>query len=773
MVNNNGFIGGMRVLGRAYCEYGRANLATGGLAGVRAHFPTQAEWKYLPVGLYYHFISALANTFTATSSAELSPLEITSVAMTKHNWHSRALPSPTGGDPAAAGSYVARSITMQPVRNREASERVFDRLKPNSWVKKHEFTRAEFDQWYDLSFFPEERDRFPGKDELLKFMIGEFKIEKHPAKEGLYRIVNQISLLKSTSEDLVSSLEIAATLHEVCRSAEQCLGRNWSSTSLFIADPATGLVRLAARRKGHESESHYSAWAEPAYLLKEARRRYVEEDDKAFVVNLNDDCPFVDKSSRESDARNFIGEKAELLVGVLVYKSREDQQRYKNASQEERQAIRARSVYGYWHVSNRVFNDEEGQAMYEENFNIANRPPISPNTDMNDLVAKLHSLILHPVAERIAARKEDRGGTISTIWNSEEKPEETSDKMVIRSAKNGKIEEESESRDSFPEYFGESWQISDQELYAKVRKHAQVLNFGGSEILFVQIPSEKLHDVRGAMVRVYRGLIVSMYRENPKYSGLSDKDIVSALSLDEPEEVLRKVCLARYATFIMKNGELQGFISGNVQDDIPGVGTAFEIPVAMLRSGAERKGLVTYVTLKMMLKEFWRKWYELPIGQRVIRMIWEGIPLFAWTQSKRVIGNMLDLDELWLPMTEVKAPKKVELIVRHFSEQHNRPLDDSLVARDVYKGRIAFKEKETFILRPKTFFAKMTAWINRKWYANVNKALDELGELDTFPVVGFFRLGVAIKVSIYMWWINRNNIPEELDNRGPHAKLPK
>ncbi|MFA6169151.1 MAG: hypothetical protein WCW67_08275 [Candidatus Margulisiibacteriota bacterium] len=762
MGNRSGFIGEARL--QAYCNYGRERLAVGKTAA-RVSFPDQASLKYLPAGIYYHLISVMANHLAGATLASLSPLTVMSVAMIKDE-QSRML-GPAGG------AYVARSITMQPVRNREASERVFTRVRSNSWVNKHEFSRTEFDQWFDLSFRPEERDRFPGKDELLKFMIGEFKIEEHPGKEGIYRIVNQISVLKSTSEDLVNGLEIAATLHEVCRSAEQCLGRNWASTSLFIADPATGLVRLAARRKGNESESHYSAWTEPAYLLAEARRRYVEEDDKAFVVNLNEDQPFVDNASRESDAKNFIGDKAELLVGVLVYKSREDQQRYKSAPQEERREIRARSIYGYWHVSNRVFNDEEGQARYEENFNIANRPPISPNTDKDDLVAKLHTMVLHQVAEKLAARKEARGGSISAIWNSEEKPEETSDKIILRKTKSGQIEIEREDRDSFHEYFGESWQVSDQELFDKVRKHAQVLNFGGSEILFVQIPSEKLYDVRGAMVRVYRELIVSMYRENPDYSGMSDKDIVAALSLDQPEEVARKVYLARYATFVLKNGELQGFISGNVQDDIPGVGTAFEIPVAMIRPSAERKGVVTFVTLKMLLKEFWRKWYEMPIGRRVFRMAYEGIPLFAWTQSKRVVGNMLDLDNLWLPMDGEKTPKKVELIVRHFSEQHSRPLDESLVARGVYKGRIAFKEKETFNLYPRTYFAKLTSWLTKKWYANVNKALDELGELDTLPIVGFFRLGVAIKVSLYMWWINRNNKLEELNNGEIHAELTK
>ena len=432
MANNNGFIGGMRTLGRAYCEYGRAAMATGNLAGVRVNFPGRAEWKYLPAGLYYHLISTLANHLIGLSLPESSPLSATSVAMASNDGPSRrAMPSQPGIATSSSGSYVARSITMQPVKNREASERVFSRVKSNSWVKKHEFTRAEFDQWFDLSFRPEELDRFPGKDELFKFMIGEFKIEKHPSKEGIYRIVSQISLLKSTSEDM--DLENVETVHEICRSAEQCLGRNWTSTSLFIADPATGQVRLAARRKGNESESHYSAWAEPAYLLAEARRRYVEEDDKAFIVNLNEDHHYVDKASRASDALNFIGEKAELLVGVLVYKSREDQRRYKTASKEERQAIRARSIYGYWHVSNRVFNDEEGRAMFEENFHIANRPPISPNTNQDDLVAKLHTMVLHPVAEKIAARKEARGGSISAIWNGEEKPEENSGEILIKS----------------------------------------------------------------------------------------------------------------------------------------------------------------------------------------------------------------------------------------------------------------------------------------------------------------------------------------------------
>ncbi|MFA5034628.1 MAG: hypothetical protein WC500_02485 [Candidatus Margulisiibacteriota bacterium] len=742
MANNNGFIGGMRALGRAYCEYGRANLATGGLAGVRAHFPTQAEWKYLPAGLYYHFISALASQLAGVIPAEPAPLTITSVAMAKNDWQSRGLSGQASGGPVAASSYVARSITMQPVRNREASERVFSRIKTNSWVKKHEFTRAEFDQWFDLSFRQEELSRFPGKDELFKFMIGEFKIEKHPDKEELYRIVSQISVLKLTSEDLVSSLEMAETLHEIGRSAEQCLGKNWTSSSLFIADPATGLVRLAARRKGNESESHYSAWAEPAYLLAEARRRYVEEDDKAFVVNLNDDPSFVDKASRERDAQNFIGERAELLVGVLVYKSREDQQLYKNASPKEREAIRARSVYGYWHVSNRVFNDEEGQAMYEENFNIANRPPISPNTDKTDLIAKLHSLVLHPVAEKIAARKEARGGSISSIWNSEEKPEETSGEKVVRSP----IPYDRRSGAEIQKVaFDPTLELSSEDKLVILEK-GEIKDIQGQRVRIFEYPYPKVRDRLNGFINWMRDTVLLIYEKAKIAEGKTKEEMIASLSLED-EPMMERTVNPRYTVLIEgapgKEEDVLGIVSFSLIEVNNGDKRveAMKIPAAMIREEARGKKLQVAITNEIGRRLLYKYWYEHGIIKGFWLALTKGIPVYATSQSLRVIKDFARMSNFSLKRTlEGRALTDEQRLIIDQGSQNKT--DENGIETGAYGGRIAIDEEEAGVkIFGKSKDAELRDLLRTK-----------VGENGRIHMVAYYTLWVGLKTMVELAW---------------------
>jgi len=164
----------------------------------------------------------------------------------------------------------------------------------------------------------------------------------------------------------------------------------------------------------------------------------------------------------------------------------------------------------------------------------------------------------------------------------------------------------------------------------------------------------------------------------------------------------------------------------------------------------ETTGILTFISFQMVLREFWKKWIELGLIKGFIKMFREGIPLFAWTQSKRVVGAMLELSNLWLPLEGEKVPEKAKEIVKYYSRKHKRPVDENLIARNVYRGRIALREKERFRFRRKG----LEGWWERIFppnrYRKIDKLFDQLGERDAVPVIGYFTLWVALKMSRYL-----------------------
>ncbi|MGB9613359.1 MAG: hypothetical protein ACPL4K_04180 [Candidatus Margulisiibacteriota bacterium] len=300
------------------------------------------------------------------------------------------------------------------------------------------------------------------------------------------------------------------------------------------------------------------------------------------------------------------------------------------------------------------------------------------------------------------------------------------------------------------EGFGETKEVDIQTLFDEIRRNSERLNFKEAEVRLIELPSEKLYFVRRGLVKIYKELIVSLYRDSEEYRNCSEEEIIKALSLDNEEEVSRKTFLARYLPVILGGNELIGIASGNVEDHVPEVGKVFEIPVAMIKSGAKGMGLLTFVSYQMILKEFWKKWIDLGFFKGLYRMLFEGVPVFAWTQSKRVVGAMLELDNLWLPGISKKVPPKIEKIIRYFSQKHKRPLDEDLIARNVYRGRIALRKEENFSFRRKGLGGAIERIFHPKKYRKIEKLFESLGEKDTLPVVGFFTLGVALKMGIYM-----------------------
>lgn len=303
--------------------------------------------------------------------------------------------------------------------------------------------------------------------------------------------------------------------------------------------------------------------------------------------------------------------------------------------------------------------------------------------------------------------------------------------------------------------FRDSEEIDNGTLLREIRKNSIPLKFSGVEVLLVEFPSEKLYPVRGALVRAYRDLLLSVYRGSEEYAGCSDEEIIRALSLDNLQEVSRKTFLARYLPVVVGQDCFEGFASGSVEDHVPGVGKVFEVPVIVLRNGAGEKGMLTYLSVQMLLKEFWKRWVELGLIRGIFKMFSEGVILFAWTQSRKVVGAMLELKNLWLPLEGEKVPPQVGRVVEYFSQKHARPVDERLIARDVYKGRIALKDKEkTFKFRRKGIAGLLDKIFRRKFYAKIEQLFEQLGERDAVPVVGNFTIGVALKLSLYIKFLN-------------------
>ncbi|OGC24353.1 hypothetical protein A2291_02370 [candidate division WOR-1 bacterium RIFOXYB2_FULL_42_35] len=248
-------------------------------------------------------------------------------------------------------------------------------------------------------------------------------------------------------------------------------------------------------------------------------------------------------------------------------------------------------------------------------------------------------------------------------------------------------------------------------ITSAVRLKSDELWYGKTEIRVIHLPYErgKLDTVRGALVKVYMKTVMSIYRQLEEYKDLTDEELMEALLLDDIEDVLHKTLDARYLCVLitggtrgedgcLHGGQISGFVSGRVQDAVQDrgtyVGQVFKVPVAMVTEAASERGLLTRVTVDLLTREM----HRLPISQRE-----RGFPVFAWSQSGRVIGPMLELRHFWMPGVGLKPSRGAEATVRYFSrpEADGRVLDDNLIARGAYKRPIRVAALENFQLRKK------------------------------------------------------------------------
>jgi len=394
------------------CEYGRQRWATRRLPLAKVQFPEKAPTKYLPAGVYYLIKDELTTINDGKPFCGQPALA--------QAGHFLSLPASTKAQQHPIFTALKMDATLSDVGTFiDRCESAFDVIRTNTRWRNNEFSFEQFADWW------------PCKDvsiqELLDVLIAEYRIEKHPGKAGIYRVVDMTVSIREVSDGLPQSLNEVATLYEVFKIGEACLGASqlWNVPTLYLYDQATRQLRLAGRKK--DGYSPYLEWASPKFLYEKVIDHYIQTGRKILIVDLKQALAanknYIDQTSIAKDYESFLledGNPGQLIAGVIIYIAPADHAAYERQeiSQEE---LRHRSVRGVWSASNRILKvDTKDVTQAQANPALRYRPPITPNAgSLFDVEELLHSLIIKPLGEKIFTILKESEGSARVLWDKE------------------------------------------------------------------------------------------------------------------------------------------------------------------------------------------------------------------------------------------------------------------------------------------------------------------------------------------------------------------
>jgi len=295
-----------------------------------------------------------------------------------------------------------------------------------------------------------------------------------------------------------------------------------------------------------------------------------------------------------------------------------------------------------------------------------------------------------------------------------------------------------------------------------ILKKGELIKRQDLNVRLLEVPSEKIFRQIPGVIDWLRDAILGVYKGTKLAAGKSRDQLINELSLED-EKMLERVVYARYLALVEggrgNSTDVRGVISGTVLDiNHGGPGVVFKVPEAMVRKDARGRNLQTALAYEMVKRVFRKRWAELGLVKGFWRMLTKGIPFYATTQSLVVMKDMLrlnDLSVLRVIRGEKLSPDQQKII----EVASNGDADGRGVEANAYGGRVAIDEEEAGITlrRPswplhwpvlRTIFGKHLERLKREDQAIKDFFARELGANGRLHIVGFFTLGVALRVGL-------------------------
>jgi hypothetical protein len=299
-----------------------------------------------------------------------------------------------------------------------------------------------------------------------------------------------------------------------------------------------------------------------------------------------------------------------------------------------------------------------------------------------------------------------------------------------------------------------------------ILKHGQHLTHRGQRIRLLEAPSEKFFKNMTGVVNWLREIILSVYEGTEIAKGKTKQELIKILSLQD-ERMYERVIYTRYLALVEGDApnehELKGIVSGTVLDiNSGGPGVVFRVPEAMIKRFARGRKLQVALTYEMVLRVFRKRWAEMGFIKGFIHMLRKGIPFYATTQSLRVVKDMLRLKDL--SVLRIARGEELSEDQRKIINIGSRgKADERGIELEAYGGRVAIDEEEKGIVLHKPFFffrLPLIRWLFHPYLNRVEKEnqrikdifAKDLGINGRIHLIGFFTIGVAIKVGLELAW---------------------
>ncbi|OGC11777.1 hypothetical protein A3K48_04715 [candidate division WOR-1 bacterium RIFOXYA12_FULL_52_29] len=741
-------------LGRAYCDFGRERLAAQ-KTGARVTFPDRAGWKYLPAGIYYHLISSIVDRLIDTDC--FSPGFAPALAASGINPERPEMLNYQYLQVQMTNRVPLSKSDTAPGHLTGEAKRMVRLIRELTRRDNGTFTREQFFNYCSMGSFTVDHHA------LFNHLLSENMVrlvEDQSAER--FEIVDQVEWISSKTTQMkvngsVMSLRRALqgvyTLHEVVNLAAQTLDILWGNSRVYLYDKESGKATLAiSSGDGDKADSHYQGeWIDLRKINAEAERRYVQNGRTLSVVDLKAEKALhgagrgeeaiTDLASIEADHQFYVlpeDNPGKLVYGVFPYTSDQAEHRFEGDPVMKRK----HSLWAIWTASNRLPDSERARALAERYPALMTAEPISANNRIQDVASKLHSMVLREVAQRIS---EICGGRLITeVWQAEERSiakEEDTGSRKIKMTQVGFSVVSLVVNGSQRTGYDLAPQLTMEEKMEVLEK-GEIRDIQGQRVRIFEYPYPKLRDHLRGFLSWMRETVLAVYEKTKIAEGKTKEEMIASLSLED-EPMMERTVNPRYTVLIEglpgNEHDILGIVSFNLIEVNIGKKrvVAMKIPAAMIREVARGKKLQVAITNEIGRRLLYKYWYENGIFRGFWLALTRGIPVYATSQSLRVIKDFSRMSNFSLIKTinGKELTEEQKLIIEQGSQGK---ADDSGIETNAYGGRIAIDEEEAGVV---VFGKKQDAQLREMLKTKV-------GENGRIHMVAYYTLWVGLKTMI-------------------------
>ncbi|MCU0640735.1 MAG: hypothetical protein MUC35_01460 [Candidatus Margulisbacteria bacterium] len=267
----------------------------------------------------------------------------------------------------------------------------------------------------------------------------------------------------------------------------------------------------------------------------------------------------------------------------------------------------------------------------------------------------------------------------------------------------------------------------------------------GQRVRLFENPGKKFRDDKIGVVNWLRDMILSVYEGTSIAAGKTRAELIKALSLDD-RGTLERTIHPDYIALLEGNTGHEEDLLGLISFDLMELKSAgrdisvLKVPGSMIKKEARGHKTQVALTLEIGRRQLLKYWFDKGLFKGFGRALTHGIPIYATTQSKRVLKDMLRLADLSIKRTAAGD----ELTGEHrdvIREASGGKADKRGLETDAYGGRIAIDEEERGVV---VFGGKREEALDR--------LLAELGPNGRLHVVGYLNLWVGLKVTVELFF---------------------